>query len=50
MSYSYVSDHTRASIPGQSITEIYIDLLIVNDTANDPVPGDRVLEGYLGDH
>jgi hypothetical protein len=49
MSYSYVSDHTRASILGQSIAEIYIDLPIIDNTADDPVPGNRVLEGYLGD-
>jgi hypothetical protein len=49
MSYSYASDRTRASIPGQSITETYADLLIIDDTADDPVLSNRVLEGYLGD-
>jgi hypothetical protein len=49
MSHSYVSDRTRANIPGQSTAKTYINLPIVDDTADDPVPGDRVLEGYLGD-
>jgi hypothetical protein len=49
MSHSYTSDRTRANIPGQSTAETYIDLLTVDNTADDPVPGDRVLEGYLGD-
>jgi hypothetical protein len=49
MSYGYASDSTRASIPGQSIAETCADLLTVDDTADDPIPGDRVLEGYLGD-
>jgi hypothetical protein len=50
MSYSYTSNHTRANIPGQSTTEIYIDLPIIDDTADNPVPDDRVLEGYLENH
>jgi hypothetical protein len=49
MSYSYASNRTRASIPGQSTAETYIDLPTIDDTADDPVLGDRVLEGYLGD-
>jgi hypothetical protein len=49
MSYGYVSDSTRASIPGQSIAKVCIDLLIIDNTADDPILGDRVLEGYLGD-
>jgi hypothetical protein len=49
MSHGYASDSTRASIPGQSITEACADLPTVDDTADDPIPGDRVPEGYLGD-
>jgi hypothetical protein len=49
MSHGYASDSTRASIPGQSIAEAYADLPTVDDTADDPIPGDQVLEGYLGD-
>jgi hypothetical protein len=49
MSHGYVSDGTRASIPGQFITEVYVDLPIVDNAADDPIPSDRVLEGYLGD-
>jgi hypothetical protein len=48
MSYGYTSDSTRASIPGQSIAEAYIDLPTVDDAADDPILGDRVLEEYLG--
>jgi hypothetical protein len=50
MSYGYASDSTRASIPGQSTAKACIDLPIINDTADDPILGDRVLEGYLGDY
>jgi hypothetical protein len=49
MSHGYVSNSTRASIPGQFTTETYADLPIVNNTADNPIPSDRVLEGYLGD-
>jgi hypothetical protein len=49
MSYSYISNRTRASIPGQSTTKTYTDLPTVDDAADDPVPGNRMLERYLGD-
>jgi hypothetical protein len=49
MSYDYVSNSIRASIPGQSTTEAYADLPTVDNAANDPIPGNRVPEGYLGD-
>jgi hypothetical protein len=50
ISHGYASNGTRASIPGQSTTEAYADLPTVDNTADDPILGDRVLEGYLGDH
>jgi hypothetical protein len=49
ISHSYASDNTRASIPGQSIAEACANLPIVDNTANNPIPGNRVLEEYLGD-
>jgi hypothetical protein len=49
ISHGYASDGTRASIPGQSTAEACADLPTVDDTANDPILGNRVLEGYLGD-
>jgi hypothetical protein len=48
ISYNYISDCTRANILGQSITKTCADLPIVDDTADNPVPGNRVLKKYLG--
>jgi hypothetical protein len=49
ISYGYTSNGTRANIPGQSIAKVCVDLPIIDDAADDPILGDRVLEGYLGD-